>query len=596
MIYNYLTLLKTSYEFSKERKNIYILWLILSVIATWVYFFVPIYLWKLLNILQQPWENLLQDFLLYLFIYCLIPLIHLMITSFRNYLFSLVSYSVWTNYKKYLYDLITQLPYKWHTDNHSWETLNKFNKSSDALIEFSSNNFIYFSNYVHFLFGVTWILYFCFTVSIAYTIFVVALLSLFLVIFPISLRKFDTKIDSIIDTLNAKDNKVSSLLYDYIANIRTIITLQIESLSMKQVANRMEWKLEIGKQVLSLQESKVVILDIISNLIVFVVILSYGYLELKSNWMILVWNIVVLFGYLRFYTGSYTNIIHQTQYIVFNNADLSQSKWIIQDYEKHIRLQNQNPFVNEWNNIQINNLNFAYNYNEKKILDNIQIDIKKWEKIAFVGESWSWKSTMLSLLKWLYTTNDLELIVDGKKYIQSDLLTEVSALIPQDPEIFENTIRYNISFGLDIPDENILEAIKLAKFDKVLERLPNWLDTDIMEKWVNLSWWEKQRLALARWIFAIEYRSLILLDEPTSSVDSSNEIQIYKNIFEKFSDKAIISSIHRLHLLSMFHKIYVFDKGKILQCWTFQQLITQDWLLKSSWENYLLTNNESNKN
>ncbi|MBL4694964.1 ABC transporter ATP-binding protein, partial [Candidatus Gracilibacteria bacterium] len=83
---------------------------------------------------------------------------------------------------------------------------------------------------------------------------------------------------------------------------------------------------------------------------------------------------------------------------------------------------------------------------------------------------------------------------------------------------------------------------------------------------------EKQRLALARGIFAAEDSTIVLLDEPTSSVDSRNELKIHKNLFAKFKDKCLVSSIHRLHLLNLFDYIYIFSKGEIVEEGTYKTL------------------------
>ena len=107
----------------------------------------------------------------------------------------------------------------------------------------------------------------------------------------------------------------------------------------------------------------------------------------------------------------------------------------------------------------------------------------------------------------------------------------LSTLIPQDPEIFDNTIEYNITAGLSHRVEDVEIAAEIACFSKVLARLSDGLQTDIKEKGVNLSGGEKQRLALARGVFAARDSSLILLDEPTSSVDPVNEAEIYRNLF-----------------------------------------------------------------
>jgi ABC-type multidrug transport system fused ATPase/permease subunit len=98
------------------------------------------------------------------------------------------------------------------------------------------------------------------------------------------------------------------------------------------------------------------------------------------------------------------------------------------------------------------------------------------------------------------------------------------------------------------------------------------LDSSIVEKGVNLSGGEKQRLALARGLLASEDKDILLLDEPTSSVDMNNELIIYQNIFEAFKGKTIISSIHRLHMLSLFDTVHFFKNGKIIASGSFDEL------------------------
>jgi ABC-type multidrug transport system fused ATPase/permease subunit len=116
--------------------------------------------------------------------------------------------------------------------------------------------------------------------------------------------------------------------------------------------------------------------------------------------------------------------------------------------------------------------------------------------------------------------------------------------------------------------------------------MPEGLNTDIREKGVNLSGGEKQRLALARGILAAKNSSILLLDEPTSSVDAHNELLIYEQIFRTFHDKCILSSIHRLHLLDLFDYVYVMGQGQIVQQGTFEELRRQPGLFAVLWKKY----------
>jgi ATP-binding cassette subfamily B protein len=112
----------------------------------------------------------------------------------------------------------------------------------------------------------------------------------------------------------------------------------------------------------------------------------------------------------------------------------------------------------------------------------------------------------------------------------------------------------------------------MAQLRPVIAKLPRGLDTSVMERGVSLSGGEKQRLALARGLLAAKDCDILLLDEPTSSVDNTNEIRIHEQVFDRFKDKTIISSVHRLHLLDRFDYIYLFSKGKIIGEGTYKEI------------------------
>ena len=129
----------------------------------------------------------------------------------------------------------------------------------------------------------------------------------------------------------------------------------------------------------------------------------------------------------------------------------------------------------------------------------------------------------------------------------------------------------------------------MATFTEVIAQLPRGLQSSIVEKGVSLSGGQRQRLALARGLMASEDKEIILLDEPTSSVDVKNELLIYQNIFKLFKEKTIISSVHRLHLLTIFDTIYYFKNGKIIHSGTFDQLLRESEPFRILWKKYTKT-------
>ena len=160
-------------------------------------------------------------------------------------------------------------------------------------------------------------------------------------------------------------------------------------------------------------------------------------------------------------------------------------------------------------------------------------------------------------------------------------------LLPQDPEIFENTILYNITLGLTFGEEEIQQACHAAQFDSVVKKLPHGFDTHIQEKGVNLSGGQKQRLALARGILAAKSSDLVLLDEPTSSIDPRTERKIYENLFATFKNKTVISSLHRLHLLHYFDYVYILKDGYVVDQGTFADLKRSSLVFKELWDHQI---------
>jgi ATP-binding cassette, subfamily B, bacterial len=246
--------------------------------------------------------------------------------------------------------------------------------------------------------------------------------------------------------------------------------------------------------------------------------------------------------------------------------------------------------------MDIKNLNFSHRdtYDAEHAphsLHDINITFKKGQRIAFIGESGSGKSTLLALFRGLYTPQVsegapqylLDFRVDNKPFLMSTLNDTVT-LFPQEPEIFENTIEYNITLGLPFDEKMVWDVCDLAQFSETAKQLPNALASNIQEKGVNLSGGQKQRLALARGILAAQSSQVVLLDEPTSSVDPKTEAMIYEQLFKAFSKKVIMSSLHRLHLLQYFDYVYVLQNGRIVEHGTFAFLQQNGVVFKELWQ------------
>ena len=221
--------------------------------------------------------------------------------------------------------------------------------------------------------------------------------------------------------------------------------------------------------------------------------------------------------------------------------------------------------------IAVNHLSFQYE--TRTIFDNLSLSIKKGEKIAFVGESGSGKSTLIKLLLGLlkYDKGEIRLgDMELRDICLMDLYDKVRYL-SQDTPVFDGSIKENLVFDKNVPEEQIWNALRKVQLSYFVEKLATGLDTQIGEKGTCLSGGEKQRLALARLWF--DDSGLVILDEATSAIDNLTEESVMMAVMQQLNGKTVIAIAHCLNSIARFDRIILFKDGKIVGQGSFEELL-----------------------
>lgn len=245
-----------------------------------------------------------------------------------------------------------------------------------------------------------------------------------------------------------------------------------------------------------------------------------------------------------------------------------------------------NP-VNLKGSIEFKNIYFRYG-NRRLILNGINLKANKNEKIALVGESGSGKTTLSKLLMNFYNVEKGEILINGLNIndINLEVLRDKIAYISQEPFLFNATIMENLKFGKEhVSYENIIEGCKKAQIHDFINSLPLRYDTLIEENGSNFSGGQKQRLSIARAI--IKNPDILIMDEATSNLDSITEKAISDTMEEFMKDKTSIIIAHRLSTIKNCNKIYVLEKGKVIEEGNHQELLSSKGYYFNLWKDQL---------
>ena len=297
------------------------------------------------------------------------------------------------------------------------------------------------------------------------------------------------------------------------------------------------------------------------------------YLAVKT----LVWNTMTASGFV-----AVLNACNQIQFsleslsaqiaVFAENGTLIERFRTVENMEPEIEKKEPGQSAAPFETLQVQDICFQYE-NNKFGLKNVRLEIKKGEKVAFVGENGSGKTTLVKLLLRLYDCSSGEILYNGAPAEKMNIRTYRSAYstLFQDFNLYATSVAENVSMNQNPDLEKVRDALICARIPKAADRLDGIISKEFCADGIDFSGGERQRIALARVFY--ENHDILIMDEPTAAMDIRFEKEFYDLVFSYLKDKTILMISHRLASITACDRIFYMENGSIIEQGTHQELM-----------------------
>ena len=532
----------------------------------------PIYLTKFVDIFAMEWvdkQEMVEMALKILAIVMWFDVLNLI--ARRMVWFPAIKHEIWAMKDIYeeCFQYLHKHSYRFFSNNLSWSLIKKVTKLAWSY-EIVADTFVFQILRIIIFIPLAIIILFMENVYlwIVFLLFIICYVSIQVYFFNVS-KKYE--IES-----NERDSKATWELSDTIINNFNISIFSSLKYEFKRYSKTLEKAMQLRWKKRRMSERSYVASWILSR--IFSLLALYLSIRARWNWLIQA-SVVIL---VQMYLVKITNDLSYIRHIL---KSLSRTLWestemleILNTPHEIIDKSDKKLKILQWT-ILFDNVKFLYDdYN--KVFDWLTLRIKPWEKVAIVWASWSWKTTLIKLLFRFFDIQWWKIYIDWEDIseVTQESLRDQLSMVPQDPLLFHRTIKENIAYWrMSATDEEIIAAAKMAKCHDFISKLKDWYESYVGERWVKLSWWERQRIAIARAI--LENKRILVMDEATSSLDSESEKYIQNAMDEVMKNKTCIVIAHRLSTIVKMDKIIVMEQWKIIEHWSHNELLSnKDWI------------------
>lgn len=568
---------------SKPYKWLILLSLLWSIIIAGISIISPIYQTKLVDIVSMTWVERPELVTMLLKLLAIILILDLTnILSRRLIWFPSIKYenAVTKDIYEECFQYLHRHSYRFFSNNLSWSLIGKISKLAWSYETVVDTFLFQILNIIIFI-PMTIIIVMRENVKIwlLFLIFVIIYTTLQIIFFNVT-KKYEIQ-------TNELNSKTTWELSDSIINNFNILIFASLPYEFKRFRETLTWWMNMRGKHRRLTERTF----FATWMVTCIFSLWSIYLAIKAWWAWLVSASVIIL--VQLYVMRIANQLSNVRYIL---KSMSRALWESTEMLEILNTPHEiqdytNKKIKIWHGkIDFDNVTFSYS-EEKKVFEELNLSIKPWEKVAIVWASWSWKTTLIKLLFRFFDIQWWKILIDWQDISQvtQDSLREQLSMVPQDPILFHRTIKENIAYWRpNATEQEIIAAAKMAKCHDFISGLKDWYESYVWERWIKLSWWERQRIAIARAI--LENKNILVMDEATSSLDSESEKYIQDAMDEVMKNKTCIVIAHRLSTIAKMDKIIVMDNWNIVEKWSHNILIQNEngiyhklWSIQSWW-------------
>ena len=481
--------------------------------------------------------------------------------------------------KNEIYDQYQKLDYTFYKKNNTGDLMNRISEDVGQVRQYLGPGLMYTINLA--ILSIMAI-YTMLKINVGLTLIALAPLP----IMSVLIYKVSSKMNALSKFVQQEQSMLSTIVQETFSGIR-VIKAYLRELEMQsrfeESSNAYKDKTMKQVKINALFMPTIVFLIGLSTLLA----IYYGGL-LTYDKIITPGDIVAFIFYINMLTWPFASVGWVTS--IIQRASASQER--INEFLKITpEIQNvSTEKLEDIEQIEFKNVSFQYADNLPFVLKNISFQVKKGEKIGFIGRTGSGKSTLLHLLMRQIDPTTGEVILNGKPLKTSNLerYRQMSGVVPQEVFLFSDTIKNNISFGKidgDVTEKELIDVTTKAHVLHNIEAFPNKFETLLGERGVNLSGGQKQRISIARAL--IRKPKLLVLDDCLSAVDTETEDVILHGIAESTEDQITVIVSHRISSLRFVDRIYVIEDGEIKEQGSLSELLALKGIYADMYEKQL---------